>query len=585
MTSSTRHSPAQIGDERLFQVARRHGCTDVVRSCCSGSGVAHLSVTSVPPRVEHGAQGATILADGVRWAPGDGEPFPVHTGHETTTLLLAEVPVGTRVTRRWLRALAPALRAHASWLLVGVPPERSPAAGDIARALAELRRELAAAGVEPEFSGTTGAYLGGGSPGVVAISRSTASRGMPRNGNGTRDVPGTFNVVAFVVAYNEVDIIGASLAKLVDDGVRPYLVDNWSTDGTAERASRLLGTGLFGLERFPPEGPSRTYEWERLLGRVEELTRSLEADWFVHHDADQFRLTPWGPGVTLREGIRRVDAEGYNAIDFTLLDFPPVDDSYEVGMDPEAHFRRFTPTLPFGNLANVTAWKHTGAPVDLRRSGGHQAEFDGRAVYPYNFLLKHVPIRSQEHGERKVFRDRKARFSPTEREEKGWHVHYDHVEEGYSFVADPETLTTYDDRDFADDYVLERLYGFDVPSPEPPYLQWLVHEQDRRAEALEDAVRTLEAEKAVLEVALAELRDRRVPQLEARLSTAEAAGRSLDHELERAQERCRAVEARLDDVERSTSYAVARRLAEVVACGRRAARVARQACRRVQERS
>lgn len=196
-----------------------------------------------------------------------------------------------------------------------------------------------------------------------------------------------------------------------------------------------------------------------------------------------------------------------------------------------------------------------------------------------------MPIRSQEHGERKVFLDRKARFSPTEREEKGWHVHYDHVHEGYSFIADPETLTLFDDRDFADDYLLERLYGFDVPTPEVAYLQWLVHAQDGRAEALGDAVRMLEAEKLSLEGALAELRDRHVPRLEALLSSAEADGRSLGEELERTQERCRAAEARLHDVESSTSYAAARRVARAVARCRRAALFARRALGRTRERS
>ncbi len=369
MTNATRSGPAQIGDERVFEVARRHGCSAVLRCACVGPEGARRSRVSVPPRVEHGAQGATVLAGDVHWMPGDGEPFPASTGSEDATLLLAELPIGASNTADWVRALAPALRAHAAWLLVGVPPGRSTAAGDAA-ALAGLRRELAIAGLEPELTGRTGVFGGSGSPAAVALSRSTVSGLAPREGRGVAEVSGTFDVVAIVVAYVEADIIDASLAKLIADDVQPYLVDNWSTDGTAERASRFLDRGLLGVERFPPEGTSSTYEWERLLGRVEDLTRSLHADWFIHHDADQFRLAPWGPGVTLREGIRRVDAEGYNAIDFTLIDFPPVDDAYEAGMDPEAHFRRFTPTPAFGNLANVTAWKNTGSTLDLRSSWG-----------------------------------------------------------------------------------------------------------------------------------------------------------------------------------------------------------------------
>ena len=47
--------------------------------------------------------------------------------------------------------------------------------------------------------------------------------------------------------------------------------------------------------------------------------------------------------------------------------------------------------------------------------GGHDARFPGRRVFPYKFLLLHYPARSQEQGERKVFRDRQGCRNAEER--------------------------------------------------------------------------------------------------------------------------------------------------------------------------
>jgi len=64
-------------------------------------------------------------------------------------------------------------------------------------------------------------------------------------------------------------------------------------------------------------------------------------------------------------------------------------------------------------------------------------------VFPVRFVLRHYPIRSQAHGERKVFAERRPRYAEQERA-LGWHVQYDDVVEGTSFVHDPATLKRYD---------------------------------------------------------------------------------------------------------------------------------------------
>jgi glycosyltransferase involved in cell wall biosynthesis len=251
-----------------------------------------------------------------------------------------------------------------------------------------------------------------------------------------------FEVVALIAAYNEADVIGEVVEALVDDGVHVYFIDNHSTDGTVEEVRRFEGRGVIGIETFPDGatvgGP---FEWERILRRKEALASELDADWFVHHDADEFRESPW-PGESLREGIRRVDALGYNAIDFAVLNFRPTTaDPADV---PRVRERmRYYERGGAHDRLQVKCWKNGGWPVALAASGGHEAEFPERRVFPVRFLLRHYPIRSQEHGERKVFEERQPRFVAAERE-RGWHVQYDHLSRGTVFVRDPATLVAFE---------------------------------------------------------------------------------------------------------------------------------------------
>ncbi|HEX8129154.1 MAG TPA: glycosyltransferase family 2 protein [Pyrinomonadaceae bacterium] len=269
--------------------------------------------------------------------------------------------------------------------------------------------------------------------------------------------PAGFRVVALMTAYNEADIIAASLRHLFAQGVEVYLLDNWSSDATFEIAETFLGRGLIGLERFPAGGASRSYDWRELLWRVEELSRTIEADWFIHHDVDELRESPW-PGVSLRDGFYRVERRGFNCVDHTVINFHPVDNDFADGADFESHFRYFEFGRTQPDRVQIKAWKNSGQSISLAASGGHEVQFDGRRVYPYKFLLKHYSIRSQQHGERKVFGERKPRWNAGEKS-MGWHSHYDAVRAGHNFLRRPQSLELFDRESFYRTYLVERLSG------------------------------------------------------------------------------------------------------------------------------
>jgi hypothetical protein len=320
-----------------------------------------------------------------------------------------------------------------------------------------LEEALVKAGIPTAFRGWLANDAGAKSVPAVVVSSATASRGAS---------PPEFRVVALIGVYNEADLVAAALEKLSTEGVEILVLDNWSTDGTWEIARSLLGRGVLDVRRFPASGPSDTYSSSALLAEKERLMRELDADWFLHTDIDEVRRSAW-PGVTLREGLFRVGRAGYDAVDFTVVVHPAVDEAFVAGMDHERHFRHFAFSSPLWDFLRVNAFHPAGREVCLTSSGGHEAIFEGRRVFPFKFLMRHYPIRGQAHGERKVFRERLGRWDPAEKA-RGWHVHYDGLSYGQSLLADPLGLRLFDDTSFLEEFLAERLTGLGALAAKAP---------------------------------------------------------------------------------------------------------------------
>jgi Glycosyl transferase family 2 len=256
-----------------------------------------------------------------------------------------------------------------------------------------------------------------------------------------------FRALAVMPAFNEADVVFHAIGALVSEGVDVYLLDHESTDGTAEAAEPWLGRGLVRIERFPEEAgyPERNRTemvWRDILRRVGEVTGEVPADWYLFVNADEFREAPW-PNVTLADGLREVDDLGFNAVNFELLNFRPTpQDAFVDGADVREHLRHYEAPGHY-DVLQIKAWKAQPQVVDLVHHGGHDVLFAGKRVFPVPFLLRHYPIRSAEHGRRKVLAERLARFAAEERA-GGWHIQYDHYADGADYLHDRATLVEYD---------------------------------------------------------------------------------------------------------------------------------------------
>jgi glycosyltransferase involved in cell wall biosynthesis len=200
-----------------------------------------------------------------------------------------------------------------------------------------------------------------------------------------------------MAAYNEERFVGGCIEHLATQGIETYLIDNESTDATVEIAERSRGRGLAGIESFQRDG---TYPWLGLLARKSELAATLDADWFVHVDADEIRLPPRA-GLTLAEALAEVDRRGYNAVNFFEFTFVPTlehpDHDHSRYQETMRWYYPYLPALP----NRLNAWKRQDGPVDLVTTGGHVIDFGGIRPFPESFPMKHYLFVSIEHAVRK----------------------------------------------------------------------------------------------------------------------------------------------------------------------------------------
>ena len=221
-------------------------------------------------------------------------------------------------------------------------------------------------------------------------------------------------IVALLAIRNESLYLARCLKHLHEQGIETCVIDNESSDNSREIAEQFLGRGVFRIETHP--FPS-FYDWTGLLAYKEKLAKEIDADWFIHLDADEIHEAP-APFKSLYEGIMKADQEGYNAINFDEFVFlPTADDEVFEGtdyVDKMRYYYFFEPTP----LRLVRAWKHRGEAIDLASAGGHSINLNNRKIYPKNFILRHYIVLSRVQA---IAKYGKRIYSRYEVEVKGWH--------------------------------------------------------------------------------------------------------------------------------------------------------------------
>jgi len=202
----------------------------------------------------------------------------------------------------------------------------------------------------------------------------------------------SMKVVALIAVRNEMLYLERCLQHLFSQGIQVGLIDNGSSDGTLECAKQFLGEKILRIEHVPYAGE---FDLAVILRLKERLACEIEADWFIHQDADEIREAPRGWG-TLAEGIRRADREGFNAINFDEFVFTPAEGENHEHQDYVRTMRHYYFFQPAAHL-RVNAWKKTDSAVDLESLAGHKVQFEGQTICPQPFVLRHYPLLSRSH--------------------------------------------------------------------------------------------------------------------------------------------------------------------------------------------
>jgi glycosyltransferase involved in cell wall biosynthesis len=221
-------------------------------------------------------------------------------------------------------------------------------------------------------------------------------------------------IVALTTVYNERRVITAFLHHCAAQNIHVYLTDNSSTDNTVELARPFLGRHLIAIDTLPrPNG----FDLPAILQHHTELAAVLDADWFVHLDADELLVSGHGH-LSLHDAFEQADRLGFNAIHFMEYVFVPTQQTPEHTSEHFVQTMRwyypFLPRIPH----RLIAWKKQRHPVDLLSTGGHAVSFEGLRVYPRWLAMKHYICLNLEHALEKWGH---MTFSP-EMIRRGWGV-------------------------------------------------------------------------------------------------------------------------------------------------------------------
>lgn len=363
------------------------------------------------------------------------------------TLVLCDLPLEAHADLAPLCALLAACLERGATVLLGMTPVSPPDPKAMARHVARL----AALGLRTVLGGLTPG-TGGPAPaaGIVTLHDRRLAEAIDRIAGTSVQRP-----LAIVAAYNEADVIAEVVADLLDQGCDVALIDNWSTDRTLEAVEplRQQHPAHVTTEVFPAEGPQRHYEWQAILRRKEEIARRHPGRWIIHTDADELRRAPFR-GLTLAQGLAVAGMCGANRVGFNQLFFRPTAADGPAAMPVEDRMRHYEYGDKSGQFRKFQAWLQGAERIDLSSRGGHWATFDGVVDLPWRFLIKHYPMRSAAHGRRKVLAERQARWSPREREQLGWHKHYDGFDERASFEWSRSALQEWQEERFWSEDIL-----------------------------------------------------------------------------------------------------------------------------------
>lgn len=195
------------------------------------------------------------------------------------------------------------------------------------------------------------------------------------------------------MAKDEEDVIGSTVAHMLDEVDAVIVADNLSTDGTRAILDRLAGENPGRLLVIDDEDPS--YRQSEKMTRLAGLARTeLAAEWVIPFDADEWWYSPFG---RIAEVLDNVGPQW-------LIVPAPLYDHVATGLDHAGELdpiRRLRWRRRDRNPLDKVAARFRSDLVIAQ--GNHDAYYTGRGTrFDELLVVRHFPYRSIAQLVRKV---------------------------------------------------------------------------------------------------------------------------------------------------------------------------------------
>lgn len=218
--------------------------------------------------------------------------------------------------------------------------------------------------------------------------------------------------IALMFVRNGEAYLERCLRHLGEQGLGVVVIDHGSTDGTPAILARHRPHHVRDVVRVPYEG---VFDLEQMLLLQREQALRLGMDWYLRVDVDEIPLSD-RPGETLHQALERVDAVGWDAVNFAEFVFVYDSDTIShAGSDYVESMRSYYHFAP--EPVRLMRAFRSGLPVDNVAHAGHKLPLDRVRLYEGTFVLKHYIALSRAHAEAKYL----GRSYAPRNLARGWH--------------------------------------------------------------------------------------------------------------------------------------------------------------------
>jgi len=134
-------------------------------------------------------------------------------------------------------------------------------------------------------------------------------------------------IIMIHTSYNELFLLKYKLEHCIANGVELFVIDNMSTDGTAEWLKENNVAHSF-------IDTNDSFDLRPLLVEMTKKIHQIKPDWFIYTGVDMFHVTE----NSLHDAISEVDSKGFNRITMDQYTFERTEGQEEFTDNPFKHY-------------------------------------------------------------------------------------------------------------------------------------------------------------------------------------------------------------------------------------------------------